>query len=572
LHLYCFSAGKWSKNKNSKTKLKLSSMKKYLFMLFSLAIFMTSCQKDLAVQSGTQINDFALTTKDVHVEKGVMIFKDQSTFNKVIESLREMDKDKEFLSKNWKSRDKASSQVDLRDGSVPSYAVFDIFANQYSFNALLQAEREAEDLFLQQGGDPVDFHHTYTDDDFLQAVMNPLHEIMIGNVIYRFVDNDHAFMILNGDMNLLDEVRAVADPYTFAETGNIKFLDVTSPADLDQYDSFMAGPLACVADFEIIPFNGNDIILKNTSATMGGITSFDWKAVDANGVTFFTKSGTPVANSVDLELLYQSQRPNNPLPWNITFTISSTFCTAMSVTKTWGGLPCQNINFTRVVPNNITPGTYRLFRFIPFNAASGSQLPNGTTVNWNFGDGSTATSTVTATSNGSIEHEYPASTPASSPTVTCSAFFPSTGCLRTATGAFAIRGCGVAQPCKDGEVRYASNSRRLCATIWMDNNFFYSSVGGKSYNYTNVWWGWKRSIATMTMQWSSTSRFKKDCHFEQSLSSPLPNAINDVFRDDRFKFCGWFNNHESLSAETGTVQCTFTATSNGGTGTVILNW
>jgi hypothetical protein len=572
LHLSHFSVGKWSKNKNSKTKLKLSSMKKYLFMFFSLAIFMTSCQKDLAVQSGTQINDFALTTKDVHVEKGVMIFKDQSTFNKVIESLRDMDKDKEFLSKNWKPRGKTSGQVDLRDANVPSYAVFDIFATQYNFDALLQAEREAEDLFLQQGGDPVDFHRTFTDDDFLQAVMNPYHEIKIGNIIYRFVDNEHAFMILNGDMNLLDEVRNVTDPYTFAETGNVKFLDVTSPADLDQYDSFMAGPLACVADFEIIPFNGNDIILKNTSATMGGITSFDWKAVDANGVTFFNKSGTPIANAVDLELIYQSQRPNNPLPWNITFTISSTFCTSMSVTKPWGGLPCQNINFTRTVAQNTLPGTYRVFRFIPFNAASGSQLPNGTTINWNFGDGATGSSTVSASSNGFIEHEYPPSTPASSPTVTCTAFNPATSCIRTATGAFAIRGCGIAQGDRDGDARYASNSRRLCPTIWMDNNFFYSSVGGKAYNYTNVWWGWKRSSAAMKIQWSSTSRFKKDCQLEQNLGATLSSSSADVIRDDRFKFSGWFYNHPSLSAENGTVQCTFTATSNGGTGTMTLGW
>ena len=159
------------------------------------------CQKDLMQQpQEPKVNDFAMTTKDVQVKKDMLVFKDQQTFDKVIESLHELSQNESWVREHWKGEKNANNanSVQLRTGFVPSYAIFDIFAAQYNFNSLLEAQRQAEELYLAQGGDPENFHRTYIADDFLQCVMNPGYEIMIGNLAYRFIDRDNAFVITNG--------------------------------------------------------------------------------------------------------------------------------------------------------------------------------------------------------------------------------------------------------------------------------------------------------------------------------------------------------------------------------------
>ncbi len=542
-------------------------MKKNIFILFSLALLAVSCQKDVLVSNGTKLNDFSMTTNDIRVEKDVMIFKDQTTFNKVIESLRELSKNEEYLRTNWKAISK-SAEVDSRSQpEIPYYAVFDIFANNRNkFKSLLKAQREEEDAFLLQGGNPIDFHRSFIEDDYLQALMNPKHEIQIGKLIYKYVDNNNAYVITNGDINLIDKVRNHPNPYAFPKTANIKFLNINIAGDVKYYSQLVAGTLSCAPSFEIIPLGSNNIALHNTSMTMGGITSFGWKLTDANGTVFFNQTD-PNEFSLDNMFVYQSNYPNNPLPWDIQLTIASTSCATMTTNNVWQGLAaeCLPIDFSVHRVSDI-PTRYREFIFRPFIASTGGNITQGAATVWNFGDGTS--NVLSGEIDGSIQHEFPSNTNATDFIVTCTVTFSGT-CSKVITKTITVNGCGSHQSDKDAEVKYASNSRKLFGNIWMDNTWFYSSVGGKAYNYRSVWYGWARENAdAISMEWSNTSKFIKNCQDEINLGVTLSANNKDEIRDDRFQF----GSNTDVSARIGNASCIFRATDNRGSVTLTLNW
>jgi hypothetical protein len=499
-----------------------------------------------------KVNDFAITTTDVKVKKGMLVFKDQNTFEKVLVSLHELSKNESWLRTHWKG-EKDSSSVQLRTGEIPSYAVFDIFSGQYNFNSLLHAQRLAEEAYLQQGGEPEDFHRSFIADDFLQCVMNPYHEIMIGNLVYRLIDQDNAFVITNGDIELIDDIRNISDPYSFQETGNIQLLNLTVEEDNQYFNQLFGGLLSCQADFEIVPF-GNNIALVDRSMIMGGITAMSWTIKDATGATFFTLA-TPSANTGPI--IYRSNYPNNPFPWEITLSVTSPLAApdgcggTLTKTKTWQGTAntCLNVDFSTRRPGD-TPDKYRFFRFTPFYSASSGQIANSV-ISWDFGDGKDA---VSINTDGSVEHEYPSNTNATNFTVKCTVA-SSTGCVKVVTKTINVGGCGVEQPDKEANPRFLSNSRKAFAQIWMDKTWFSSSVGAKACFYKNVWWGWKRELADeMTIKWSDNSKFIKDCNSEVDLGfvTLRTSGSQNEIRDDRNNFR---RPAVDVSGRTGTISC-----------------
>jgi hypothetical protein len=556
-----------------KNKVKNLKMKKQIFQLLSplfvgiLLILVVSCQKDvMQIQQEKKVNDFAVTTKDVKVKKDMLVFKDQNTFDKVLESLRELSHNESWLREHWKG-DKNANTVASRDAYIPSYAVFDIFADVYNFNSLLHAQRLAEEAFLEQGGEPEDFHRSFISDDFLQCVMNPYHEIMIGNLVYRLIDQDNAFVITNGNIELINDIRNAPDPYLFQETGNIQLLNLTIQEDNQYFGALFGGLLNCQADFEIVPF-GNNIGISDKSMVMGGITQMSWTITDANNNVFFTRSAQGYIGG---PTVYGADYPNNPYPWMINLSITAPIgCGTITKSKPWQGPigACLNIDF-RARRLSGFPDRFRAFHFTPLYSASSGQIENSV-ISWDFGDGTTVVSTDP---NGSVDHEFPSNTNATSFTVKCIVASGS-GCIRESIKTITVGGCGINQPDMDKEQRYLSNQRKAYALIWMDKTWFSSSVGAKAYFYKNVWWGWKRELADeMTIKWSDNSKFIKDCSNEVELGfvTVKTSGNQSEIRDDRNRFSG--SSNTNVSGRTGTISCVFKIKEDGtNLDPITLNW
>lgn len=169
----------------------------YLVPLLALGLLIFfACKKEFSELESSQQNHYRpkisglYSTGNISINNGVLCFNDISDFNTTLAEFRQID-----------------SLFEL-DTSIVEDSAFILFENDMGFNSLRKSIANQLNYLesidaLYDNNDPDD--HFIVEDD-LRTVLNPNCEVMVGNIIYTFI-NPYILLKINDDWDALDLVR-----------------------------------------------------------------------------------------------------------------------------------------------------------------------------------------------------------------------------------------------------------------------------------------------------------------------------------------------------------------------------
>lgn len=518
----------------------------FLFLMSFLALFLYNCSKteddalpsnEIIKKASARTDVFALTTDEVRIEDGVLIFATQEVFDAVVGSLTSLSEDEQFEAEFINS--KGAEATDFESPNFVKNAAFQAFEERFegyvSLRKAFQNEEfnGAENELRQDIQSPV-----------LQTLMNAEKEVKIGDFIYKDIDAFHTFIVLDGNLRTLDELNT-PNPLTATLPKNVVLLD-----NRIEEDRATARGLTGSHCYTLISYNseGNDKfglyahpVKDGKYVTTPNMFTFIWKIYDKNGVEIFG----------DATLAYEI---HPTLPANTEYPITVKIHTIggecpdqfnQKVIAT-GKPNCDfDINFNE---SSTTPGSFSFFA----SPVIGSTVVGGT-FTWTFNQGGSITTlvgqnvTFDATANFTVSVTQ-------NTTSDCDV-------TRTLNMADV---CGSHQDDRFQRTSFLNNTRRAECVLWIDNKVFYNGFGAKQNfqrrknngNFTS------EKADALSLVFNPNDRFIKDCNTFQDLIDTPYNATNSDNVRCNFQYNAT-TGKPFVTARTGEVTCTFSAKENG---------
>jgi hypothetical protein len=360
-------------------------------------------ERDLILSAiNTTADLFALQTTDVSVEQGLLNFKDSATLNRVLASISLLEADSAFYH-DYKSSIGVFDNSP-KDDEYPYMAAYHAFSQRFSnFYTYYEKVENDEVAFLENGGSPGDIPVNDIDDEDLQVILNQYKEVKIGNLIYKYLNEDQFYVITANDFSQLPVLRSLVDPFSAKQLKNTRLIDTRVKEDLVLYKKIVDGSNSdnyapCEASLQTFMTAPNTYMIVNTSRFYNcSQQNISWTITDGNSNILYTTSGTEY---------FSYTIPANPvLPVKVTVTVSGTCCTdseqvTLLSASSPGSGPCNdNLGFSLSIKDYSSNGETYLFEI---NALSTSGIGNYN-VTWNYGDGSP---TELKTNVASASHHY----------------------------------------------------------------------------------------------------------------------------------------------------------------------
>jgi hypothetical protein len=331
---------------------------------------------------------FALNTTDVSVEQGVLCFKDSATLERVLSSISLLEGDSAFYHDY-----KASIGIlpnSSEDEEFPYMAAYHAFGQRFSnFYTYYEKTEDAEVLFLENGGSPSDIPENDIQNENLQVILNEYKEVKIGNLIYKYLNEDQFFVITANDFDQLSVLRSLTDPFSAKQRRNTTLIDSRVLEDLAIYKEIIknsnqesGGP--CEASIQTFKTAPNTYKIVNTSIFYNcSQQNVSWKITDGNDNIIFTSSIT--------DYFTYTIPDNTILPVKVTITVSGQCCTdseqvTLVASNEPGSEPCDNS-----IGNGFSLSIKDEVKMEDFLFVINGLIPAGIGnfgVSWNFGDGS----------------------------------------------------------------------------------------------------------------------------------------------------------------------------------------
>jgi PKD repeat protein len=413
-----------------------------------MLLFALSCKKDKENLDQPSLNQAVLfrdgdidpmTTTKVHVENGMLKFDDYPTFKKLYYSLKDLSVDKVYV--NAVSEEPAYKADPRDEFSGVEYPVLAKYEDRFGFVSLRKSEELRLDAFFNTGGQPENFKKHFIPDPTMKTLLNPQGEVMIGKHIFKHLNPFMTAIITDGDLSKLNYVRNT--PLVELQNGvNLYIQNWLMPKPTENpifiFENDSSEPVdfrdACTAKFRV-DFSG----LPANTVTPPGFVSFrlinESTSIDPNKSYnykwYYSYPGNQVTvlNTSDFSAPVVFTVKISDFPITAVLKITGD-CTSLSgETLTFCGS-----NFSIVTANG------REVTFTP------SVVPLGSTLSysWNFGDGSTLT-----TSTPMVTHFY-ATGLVTDYTVSLTVTNTTNNCTSTSTSVVAA-GCGA--------IRYADKTR-----------------------------------------------------------------------------------------------------------------
>ncbi len=387
-----------------------------------------------------------------------------SSYHRTIESLYQLQGNSNAVNNALETLGFSASESQ-DDDEEPSYPILQQFVERFGgFSSLHQSEMERETDFLNQGGNPQNFHDHFIVDPYLQTILNEGLEVKIGQIIYKVLDQYRTILITDGDLNKLEIVRN--DPENYAPQENIFTHNALNP----EHDDFLklydnAGnekSLFCRARFYTYPvaLNPNQYTFVSNSQfifSQGANVTYTWDFGDGSSpyiATGYQGAHPPIHTF-----------PAGGYPYTVTLSISGPAC---------------NSTFSQVIANPSScfaeleaQRSFSHGRTFTFSA--NNVVGSGLQYTWDFGNGN-----VQTTSNPSITYTYPNN---GTYNVVLSV---SNGSCNYSTVPLTVKpSCGgFTNASKEGWLSFASNSKlRLKAVNYVQNYLWVHSVGAETVCY-----------------------------------------------------------------------------------------
>lgn len=444
----------------------------------------STTHKEISLRDGGSATDYALTTTNVTVVDGMLYFPSYDELYQVINSLDTLAYDEE---KNLEVLNILGFE-DFEFDGAPEAPILNEFNGRFGITTLrekleyLEKQEDETGQDLSQEIDKVVFW-----EPVLGSLINLKNEIRIGNLIYKYLDEDRTVIFRSGDQSLLNLIRTTEDPFTLQNQYNFFKIDGRKSTDRDLYKKIEAANMNGDCFFNITWSNtGNHYYFHSIGyfPTGGNVV---WKVKDSNGVTLSSQTGSSTFNyliPVGVQFpLYISIESEGCDPYVQVFAQSSPN----------QGYNCDLFDFDYTIsPQIITQISF----IIP---------PNTPTIYWNFGDGNTLTSLPTGNSESIIIHNYPSGPVA----YTVCASIQTENCNKTICKEIVISDCGNRKSFKRKKTFYysanASAAYYARLKISLKDPLFNSNrIYAKVKNYYANDFNRKKAVG-LSIAWSSPS-------------------------------------------------------------------
>ena len=488
--------------------------------------------------------NFAMTTNDVHLENGVLVFKDQDAFDKVSTALNELDQDEAF-----KSSFIASKGASALNDESPNFVInpaAQAFEERFSRYVSLRQKVYAADTRATEGN-PAPKQDIQS--PILQTLMNEHKEIKIGDLIYKDIDEHHTFVVLDGNLGILNELRALPNALTSKLPPTVIRLD-----DRLEEDQATARGLLDHECYPVISWTSegeNKFALFVHVVKEGKYITADPK-LNPNWTWFVYDAKGNLVTGVLNTTAFQS---------SITLPDGTAYPIKVKVEGVAGLCP-NFMSGTKEIatgtPNCATDVVFfeNGFGSYDFTAtgAIGTNSGNAGTYTWTFTQGG-----VSTTLTGASVTFTPVLNGASfTATVTRTTSF---GCTVTTPLLTVSAPCGTHFPDNDPPVpTFISATRRARCVLWIDNKWFYHAFGAKQLykrvkNNGNLT---SQNATAISFQFAVNDRFLKDCTTFQDLqdtpySLPTTSEVRCEFKDNDAKF----------TVRAGDITCTYSVSETG---------
>ena len=523
------------------------------FLLFALlamgAIIWTNCSKtkddNLPTTENTNVaqarsDNFALTTNDVSLENGTLVFRNQQVFDNVAASLNVLDQDEAF-----KSNFIASKGESALDDESPNFVInpaAQAFEERFSGYASLRKKVYTDDANATTTT-PAPTQDIQS--PILQTLLNDQKEVKIGDLIYKDIDEHHTFVVLDGNLGVLNELRSLSNPLTSTIPRNVIRLDDRLEDDQATARGLL-GP-DCYAAIGMVS-EGQDKFSFTAFTYLDGKYLKDdkpfytWYIYDKNGLYVTGANTTNDQTSITVS-------PNTAYPISVQLVTTPSFCnvTLNAFKKIATGTPnCA----TDIVFFENGFGSYDFTAI----GAVGTNSGNTGTYTWSFTQGG-----VPTTLTGASVTFTPVLNGASfTATVTRTTAF---GCTVTTPLLTVAAPCGTHFDDRERTTpNFPGTTRRTKCVLWIDNKLFYHAFGAKQLykrvkNNGNLT---SQNATAISFQFAVNDRFLKDCTTFQDLqdtpySLPSTSEVRCEFKDNNAKF----------TVRAGDVTCTYSVSETG---------
>ncbi len=342
--------------------------------------------------------DFARSTTDVYVDNGVLCFKDSATLEAVLKSSDMLGQDSAF-NRNYLAIKGVLSYNSPEDEAFPYDPAYHAFNHRFAnFTSLYEHVENQEFNFLANGGNVDDIPETDIDDDDLQVILNQYKEVKVGNLIYKYIDEDRFFVVTGSDFSRLPVLRALTNPLAAKRLKNAVLIDSRVKEDMMLYDNIVIKSKPgidcnCAAFMKITKLGASTYSVENISIFYHcQQTDIVWWIRDANGNTLYT------ANDVDL--ITYTIPANTPLPVSVFMSIEGDDCSDSKTETLQAEDPCFPIPAFILAIEGTPTNDRTTYQFV----VNGTEGIGTFQIFWNFGDGSSGSSPTGNPTSGN--HQY----------------------------------------------------------------------------------------------------------------------------------------------------------------------
>ncbi len=377
----------------------------FIFVLITV-FFVTFCAKpDLAdnqsitdntsVTLRTGLDDYAMTTNDITFANGMLCFKDTATLERTSKSLAALSDDPLYVTTYLNSIGALSNSDPQYD--FPSFPIYRKFNERFGFVSLREYIDNTEAALMANGVDPDSLPHQFIGNTFLRSILNQYHEMKVGNLIYKMIDEHYYFVITNNDVSLLPQLRSSTNLFQIAKKNLIRLDDRIKDDSIRMDKIYLQseGPLDCEYSFSIEKIGTNKYKFTNTTLYFNnnsGDANILWHITDAAG-------GLIHQTSTHMDVF------DFDVPTGVIFPLSVTMIhtSPCSGNKTEIFATGNDCGFT-VSANDIIALERRGENLTVNFTLQGNFSGTNYSVTWNFGDG---TPNATVTNSQFVSHQFP---------------------------------------------------------------------------------------------------------------------------------------------------------------------
>ncbi len=334
-----------------------------------------------SVLSRSDCDAFALTSTEIQVLNGRFYFPTYELLEQTMTSLESLSENEEVNASALLSL----GFLDEDDEFAPEEPALKIFNNRFSIYSLRQHLEDVEnniDLGLLEE-DEIDKIIIW--DPALGSIINQDHEIQIGNLIYKYIDDDQT-LVFKAGAQTENIVKNAANLYEIPRQFNIFKIDQRKPEDVALYEKLEAANKGGECLFDIVWSNDGAYFFFHAFGSFPPTGSVVWNILDGNGQVLATQNGLSTFNfEIPLGAVYP-----------LSVSIGSAGCDAhvevFAASNPNSGYNCETFDFQYEFTENAQQNAVRFI--IP---------PNTPAVHWDFGPNTSSLNTPpTGTVGGSF--------------------------------------------------------------------------------------------------------------------------------------------------------------------------